>query len=136
MLRLLEILPQISSKTSKANDRMLEWCRLHYKDNRIELAKIDQFEKDYRSDSAIRWYTKDSFLYRLLNMALRCENIDMIIDFRYFIIDLYEQLTLSHIQYMRTFEEPTTLTVYRGYTKKKRMPYFSILFDYASTNIC
>jgi hypothetical protein len=112
-LQLLEILPKISPKTNKANDRMLQWWRLYCGDDRAEQAKIGQFEESYRSDSAIRWYTKDSLLYRLLNTALRNENIDMIIDFRYFIIDLYEQLTKSHVDYVRNFKEQS-LTVYRG----------------------
>jgi hypothetical protein len=92
---------------------MLHWWRLYCGDDPNEQAKIDQFEESYRADSAIRWYTKDSLLYRLLNAALRQENIDMIIDFRYFIIDLYEQLTKSHLDYIRSFKEQN-LTVYRG----------------------
>jgi hypothetical protein len=113
VLQLLEILPKISPKTNKGNDRMLQWWRHYCADDPIEQAKIDQFEESYRSDSAIRWYTKDSLLYRLLNTALRQENIDMITDFRYFIIDLYEQLTKSHLDYVRSFKEQS-LTVYRG----------------------
>jgi hypothetical protein len=113
VLQLLQILPKISPKTNKANDRLLQWWRLYSADNPSEQAKVDQFEETYRSDSSIRWYTKDSLLYRLLNAALRQENIDMIIDFRYFIIDLYEQLTKSHLDYVRNFREQN-LTVYRG----------------------
>jgi hypothetical protein len=113
VLQLLEILPKISPKPNKANDRLLQWWRLYCTDNPSEQAKVDQFEESYRSDSAVRWYTKDSLLYRLLNAALRHENIDMIIDFRYFIIDLYEQLTKSHLDYVRSFREQS-LTVYRG----------------------
>ena len=113
ILQLLEILPQISPKTNEANDRMLQWCRLYYANNPLEQSKIQQFEDSYRSDSAVRWYTKDSFLYRLLNTALREDNIDMIIDFRYFIIDLYEQLTKSHLDYVTSCQQ-RHLTVYRG----------------------
>jgi hypothetical protein len=113
VLQLLEILPKISPKPNKANDRLLQWWRLYCTDNPSEQAKVDLFEESYRSDSAVRWYTKDSLLYRLLNTALRHENIDMIIDFRYFIIDLYEQLTKSHLDYVKSFREQN-LTVYRG----------------------
>jgi hypothetical protein len=113
VLQLVEILPKISPETNKANDRLLQWWRLYCADNPSEQAKVNQFEETYRSDSSIRWYTKDSLLYRLLNAALRQENIDMIIDFRYFIIDLYEQLTKSHLDYVRNFREQS-LTVYRG----------------------
>mgnify|MGYP001028117629 FL=1 len=113
ILQLIEILSKISPRTNEANDKMLELWRFYCKNDRQELAKIDEFEKNYRSDAAVRWYTKDSILYRLLNAALRQENIDIIIDFRYFIIDLYNQLTTSHMNYVRNFTE-SKLTVYRG----------------------
>ncbi|CAF1422989.1 unnamed protein product [Adineta steineri] len=113
ILQLLNILPQLSSKTDKVNDRMLRRCRQYYKDDPKELTKIDDFESSYRSNSAIRWYTKDTFLYRLLNSALRHGSIDAIVDFQYFIIDLYEQLRTVHIDYIRNSKE-SNLTVYRG----------------------
>ena len=113
ILQLLEILPNISPRTNKANDRMLQWWHLYSANDPIEQTKMKQFEENYRSDSAIRWYTKDSVLYRLLNMALRQENIDMIIDFRCFIIDLHEELTKSHVDYVRSCRK-RHLTVFRG----------------------
>ncbi|CAF0998044.1 unnamed protein product [Didymodactylos carnosus] len=113
MLVLMEILPKLSPRTDRINEKMLERSRFYYSHDPIELAKIDQFEATYKSNSALRWYTKDSFLFRLLNMALRNENVDMILDFRYFIIDIYEELTKVHIDYIRNVKE-SMLTVYRG----------------------
>ncbi|CAF4134324.1 unnamed protein product, partial [Adineta steineri] len=113
ILQLLEILPKVSPRTHKVNDRLLQWWRFYAEDDSVEQAKVKEFCESYRSDAAIRWYTKDSLLYRLLNTALRTENIDMISDFRYFIIDLYEQLTKSYLDYVISFKEQN-LTVYRG----------------------
>jgi hypothetical protein len=59
-----------------------------YRDNAVELAKIEEFFRSYTPESCIRWYTKDSFRYRLLNKAFRTENIDIIFKFRFFIVDL------------------------------------------------
>ncbi|CAF3971787.1 unnamed protein product, partial [Adineta steineri] len=53
---------------------------------------IIEFAQTYSSSNAIRWYTKDSFVYRLLNSALRTRNIDIIFKFRYFIVDVQKQL--------------------------------------------
>lgn len=41
-----------------------------------DLNLIDQFERKYSSNDALTWYTRDCFLYRLLNKPLRLENVD------------------------------------------------------------
>ena len=53
---------------------------------------IDEFENDYSSDNALWWYTRDSFLYKMLNKALRIQDIGTLFLFRFFIRDIYEQL--------------------------------------------
>jgi hypothetical protein len=42
------------------------------------------------------WYTRDSFLYRVVNMALRSKNIVIIWKFRFIIQDIYQQLEALH----------------------------------------
>lgn len=37
---------------------------------------IEQFEEAYQSEDCLWWYTKDTFLYRKLNEALRQQDID------------------------------------------------------------
>ncbi|CAF4829638.1 unnamed protein product, partial [Rotaria sp. Silwood2] len=58
---------------------MLDRCRLYYAHDPIELEKIADFERKYEADQAIRWYAKDSFLYRILNTALRQNDMETII---------------------------------------------------------
>ncbi|CAF1186448.1 unnamed protein product, partial [Didymodactylos carnosus] len=75
-----------STHTSVGLNDLLKYCRQEYKDNQKELNKIQEFEEYYTPDKAIYWYTKDSFLYRLLNKAFRQQNIDhndenLLIDF-------------------------------------------------------
>ncbi|CAF1126891.1 unnamed protein product [Adineta steineri] len=71
---------------------MLAEFRAYYQHNHHELLAIDDFERTYRSGDAIRWYTKPCFLFRLINKALRTEDICAFYTFRYFIIDLCTQL--------------------------------------------
>ncbi|CAF1579394.1 unnamed protein product [Rotaria magnacalcarata] len=65
--------------TSAAQDRMREECCSNYASNQIELHKINEFFDSYTLDKAAHWFTRDSFLYRLLNKAFRTQNIDEVV---------------------------------------------------------
>ncbi|CAF1334985.1 unnamed protein product [Rotaria magnacalcarata] len=117
LLYLMDILCHLSSKSDIINEKMLERCRLYCQGNEVELHKIDLFENNYHSDNAIHEYTKDTFLYRILNRALRTEDMGTILDFRYFIVDLYNQLykvQTDFDHYSFVVSEGHKLTVYRG----------------------
>ncbi|CAF4030625.1 unnamed protein product, partial [Rotaria sp. Silwood1] len=88
---------------------MLDECRRHYSTDDVELTKIDEFEKIYTSEDAIKYYTQNGFLYRVLNAALRTQDIEVIFQFRFFINDLHNQL--RNLQYTGLDQ---TLTLYRG----------------------
>ncbi len=51
-------------KTIESKQMMLSRCRDYYRDNKIELANITEFDLTYKSTEAIEWYTKESFLYK------------------------------------------------------------------------
>ncbi|CAF4403112.1 unnamed protein product [Rotaria magnacalcarata] len=97
---------------------MLRACRLVYQNNEAELNRINEFEKKYNHDpdsdkkEAIFWYTRDSFVYRLVNQALRTGDPDVIHPYRFFINDLYSELLSIHRQYIEPDEED--FIVYRG----------------------
>ena len=99
------------SHDENAKKEMLDVSRNYYRDNVQELRRIDEFEQRYRSVDAIRWYTKNSFIYRLLNKALRTEDVEQMYAFRYFIQDLCSALTIKHKTFL-DYGEP--VTVYRG----------------------
>ncbi|CAF3746194.1 unnamed protein product [Rotaria sp. Silwood1] len=99
--RLLGMKPKETDK-----NELINLCKKFYKDNPSELAIIHEFEKDYLPDRALWWYTRESFLYRLLNKALRMQDIDLLFLFRFFIRDIYKQL--EKLQYS------TPIHVYRG----------------------
>ena len=93
--------------TLEARQELIGQCRSNYYDNRSQLAQIDEFERDYSSNDAVRWYTRPCFLFRSLNKALRTEDVGGLYSFRYFISDLSTMLEAAHNNYDIT-------KVYRG----------------------
>ena len=59
---------------------------------------IDEFEEKYDPSNAIYWYTRDTFLYKMVNMALRTENSAIIWRLRFFILDMHQQLKQLHTE--------------------------------------
>ncbi|UJR11835.1 hypothetical protein I4U23_016015 [Adineta vaga] len=91
---------------------MITFLRRQYMGNESGLKIIDEFENDYCAQKSIKWYTRGCFIYESLNKALRTLDVDTLYKFRFFIIDLHEQLDELH-------REASTLssslsTVYRG----------------------
>ncbi len=56
--------------------KFIQLCEEEYKENKSELAVIHEFEQNYNSARALRWYTRQSFLFRILNKALPCSIIN------------------------------------------------------------
>ncbi|CAF4553198.1 unnamed protein product [Didymodactylos carnosus] len=91
----VDIIKQMSH-TEEAKRIMISKCKDYYRGNKVVLEKIEDFRKTYRSDKVIEWYTKDSFVYRLINHAFRTEDIALWYLFRFYIIDLCKQLESVH----------------------------------------
>jgi tetratricopeptide (TPR) repeat protein len=96
-------------ETSK--QEMLDKCRLYYRGNKKAMQDIDEFEREYTSDQAIKWYTANSFLYRLINKALRTEDIDALYTYRFYIVDL---CTCLAEQSKELYDSTSNVHVYRG----------------------
>ncbi|CAF4183835.1 unnamed protein product, partial [Rotaria magnacalcarata] len=73
-------------------NELINLCQKFYENNPKELSLVREFEQNYSSNQAVWWYTRDSFVYRLLNKALRVQNIDLLFLFRFFIRDIEVQL--------------------------------------------
>lgn len=99
-------------RNEHAKQRMLDMCRQYYYGNPTEEKLIEEFELQYRSSEAIQWYSRESFVYKLINKALRTEDIDQLHTFRFFIGDLSDSLAREHQTLILSGEQ--TLTVYRG----------------------
>ncbi|CAF1561418.1 unnamed protein product, partial [Didymodactylos carnosus] len=105
-------------QTYTVKQEMLEACQLRYKNDSYSLREINEFERTYKSEDAVTWYTRDGFLHRLLNESLRMENIDLIFKLRYFIYDLHNQINelYYNARSSSTTKDQRLLTLYRGQT--------------------
>ncbi|CAF0745924.1 unnamed protein product [Adineta steineri] len=99
-------------KSAEAKEMMVSKCRAYYRGNIKEMANISEFDLTYKSTEAIEWYTKETFLYRFINKALRTEDVDVLYHFRFYIIDLCKQLEIKYIEMKSTMKE--VLKLYRG----------------------
>ena len=104
-LLLIDVLIRMKSiETDK--QQLITLCKNEYKNNDTQLALVREFEHEYSSEKALWWYTRDSFLYKMLNKALRVQNIDLLFLFRFVIGDMYRQLKQNQCQ--------SPVRVYRG----------------------
>ena len=82
---LLETLLHIPLPLNNPHKDLLKEARRLYANNSSSLKTIDEFEREYQEKDAIQWYTRDSFLHRLVNKALRTRDICLIFKFRFLI---------------------------------------------------
>jgi hypothetical protein len=93
---------------------MLGKFRLYYKNNKSYLTKIDEFEQTYTAQDAIKWYTKGTFLFQLVNKALRTEDVEALLAVRYYLVDFCKCLK-EECDNTRDYHD-NTIQVYRGQT--------------------
>ncbi|CAF3415385.1 unnamed protein product [Rotaria socialis] len=98
-----------SDETEYAMKELVNFARQEYEGNSEELSIIDEFETDYEKHRAVWWFTRQCFLSKMLNKALRIPEADILFKFRLFIQDLYHQIENESIS-------NTSLTVYLGQT--------------------
>ena len=94
---------------------MLERIRRYFSLFQTHLIAIDHFAETYQSKHAINWYTKDSFLHRVINKVLREGNLEFYTSLRFFISDLSEQLyQLKCDQQRNGIQTKENTILYRG----------------------
>jgi tetratricopeptide (TPR) repeat protein len=101
-------------RTDQAKNEMIEQCKHFYRGNNEELQLIDEFERTYTKSDTIRWYTKQCFIYRLCNKALRTEDIELLYLFRYYIHDLCKRLANEYQSFKIQQVDQPIIKVYRG----------------------
>ena len=92
---------------------LTDYCRKFYTGSASGLEVIDEFKQNYRPGSAIWWYTRECFVYRMLNQALRALEGDTIINMGFFIRDLHRQIQRLHSEQTKNSNEKEFI-VYRG----------------------
>jgi len=79
---------------ASSKKEMINQCRYYYRNNARQLKDIDEFEEKYHPSNAINWYSRSLFVSHLVNKALRTEDMDLLYVFRFFIVDLSQNLRL------------------------------------------
>lgn len=102
---LLDCLIRMKSLPSDKNELILR-IQKEYQGNAHGLTILREFQENYSCDRALWWYTRASFLYRILNKALRLQDIELLFLFRFFIRDIQLQI--------QTDQCPLPTHVYRG----------------------
>lgn len=85
---------------------LITYFKNQYENNKFELPRLEEFDRSYSPDNALWWYTRDSFFYRTLNVALRERNLYVIYLYRSCISDIRRQL--------QQYQSKDRLLVYRG----------------------
>ncbi|CAF1472084.1 unnamed protein product [Didymodactylos carnosus] len=113
ILRVLARIPY--SDVQKEN--LVRSCIERYNNNAIQCHNLKLFGQQYSSATdSLKWYTRESPLYKLLNEGLRKDNIDEILGFGFFIAHLEQQLSDLHQTYISSLSSNRTavLIAYRG----------------------
>ncbi|CAF1259037.1 unnamed protein product [Didymodactylos carnosus] len=74
----------------------IEFCRIYYCGNQSELNNIDEFDRNYSSKNVIWWYSRECFLYHILNKALRTQDIPILYKMRFILKDLHQEIQTLH----------------------------------------
>jgi tetratricopeptide (TPR) repeat protein len=115
--------------------KFIQLCEEEYKDNKSELAIIHEFEQNYNGARALRWYTRQSFLFRILNKALRIQNIDVLFLCRFFIFDIQQQLQKNQCAQLMHLYRAQLLTDDELQVLKSAIGGFIILNTFLSTTV-
>ncbi|CAF1237620.1 unnamed protein product [Adineta ricciae] len=107
---LIDVLLRIKP-TREDKDELISRCYKTYKENDIQLAAVKEFDGKYKSNQALWWYSRECFVYRILNRAFRTQDIDILYLFRFFILDLHKQLNEHRCK--------TSIQVYRAQQMSK-----------------
>lgn len=70
---LKEIIIDTEYDTTKARKEFTQFCHSCSSTNDFQMEPVNQFQRNYENHSAIWWYTKEWFIYSLLNKALRTQ---------------------------------------------------------------
>lgn len=103
---LISIEPPMNSK-----DEFVALFENYYESNPTNKQQVKQFADEYNPSSASRWYTMDTFVYRVLNKAMRVGNVQLICAYHFFIRDLYHQI---ESQYQLSKTKNGLIRTYRG----------------------
>ena len=100
-------------------DEFIRCCRHALAGNQKQLKYVDDIDQQYDQHSPIWWYTCDSFLYSMLNRALRVMDANMMIKLGFFVKDLHRHIEELHHKQFSGHGSNQTFTLYRGQAMEK-----------------
>ena len=93
--------------SNHTRNEFINFCKTVYVENKQELKLIEQFENSYDSNHALYWYTKDCFIYHMLNKAIRIKDVRILFQMGFLIRDINQQIK-------NQCSKESKLTLYRG----------------------
>ncbi|CAF3202805.1 unnamed protein product, partial [Rotaria socialis] len=103
-----DIILEIDDAVSKSMNTLVEFCQKQS----IPEEEINEFKRNYHQKSAVWWYTKEIFLYGMLNRGLRSLDTEAMSKLGFFIRKLHLELEQLHKEQSASFKK--SFTVYRG----------------------
>ncbi|UJR24988.1 hypothetical protein I4U23_006350 [Adineta vaga] len=99
---------------NNAKSEFVHFCRIHYANNPEQLQMIDDFEANYRPQKALRWLTRQCFLWRVLQRTQRSMEVDILYKLGFLVKHAHTQMTI--FQENNAIMNETHSIVYRGKT--------------------
>jgi hypothetical protein len=91
----------------------INYFRDAFSNNDKELTNIKKFKREYYDQTPIWWYSYESFLYPMLNLALRRMDVDIIIKMGFFVNDLHRHIKQLHSEQFNRDNVNNSFTLYR-----------------------
>ncbi|CAF4597661.1 unnamed protein product, partial [Rotaria sp. Silwood2] len=107
---LKEVLLEIEDDNKKSIQELAAYCR---EQDKIPKCQIEELECEYSDHSPIWWYTGETFIYSMLNRALRLMDADIIVKMGFFIRHLHQDIQNLYDKQQLENVIPTR-TLYRG----------------------
>jgi len=79
-------------KNSESKKLTIAKYRNYYLGNEKVLQEINDFNFNYKSNDALKWFQNNTFISRLINKALRTEDFNTLCSFHFYIGDLSKQI--------------------------------------------
>jgi tetratricopeptide (TPR) repeat protein len=89
-------------------------CRDLHKEKKAQLDHIEKLKRSYRPCDAVRYYTENSCLSRIVNQTCHTENMQHMYALRVYINDLHKKLTEIHKEQEEDGTKLAIEMVYRG----------------------
>jgi tetratricopeptide (TPR) repeat protein len=103
-----DIVLEIDEDDTKAIKNLLAYCQ----SQNIQNTELQCFKKEYKSKSALWWYMSQTFVYAMLNHALRTLDTGMMAKMGFFVRNLHKELRQLHEKQSNSYKNK--FTVYHG----------------------